>query len=196
LGASFVVIEPPPEAPKSHKLSVVGNALLSNWSDYRDRHNQTPSGDYAWSRTVSPTLGVRYTYAGWGTFLDATYVPSPVPLQTGRSNYVDNNRLGLGAGVVRAFTLLGAAFRAGLHLQAHHLLSRSQQKLDPTNPANKNKDPASLVIDEVPDDAIDNANSGRPAAGRQGLQTNNPGWPGFASEGWILAGGANLALLF
>ena len=25
-----------------------------------------------------------------------------------------------------------------------------------------------------------------PVAGAQGLQTNNPGWPGFESEGWVL----------
>ena len=29
-------------------------------------------------------------------------------------------------------------------------------------------------------------------AGAQGLQTNNPGWPGFGSQGWLLGGGVNL----
>jgi hypothetical protein len=32
--------------------------------------------------------------------------------------------------------------------------------------------------------------NGQPIPGRQGLQTNNPGWPGFGSEGWIVGGGA------
>ena len=29
-----------------------------------------------------------------------------------------------------------------------------------------------------------------------GLQTNNPGWPGFASEGWILGGALSVAVLY
>jgi len=39
------------------------------------------------------------------------------------------------------------------------------------------------VVDEVPDDAVV---GGAPLPGREGLQTNNPGWPGFSSAGWVL----------
>ena len=77
--------------------------------------------------------------------------------------------------------------RVGLQLQAHRLLSQQTRKLIPTgsNP--------SLVRDEVPDDAVV---SGQPLPGRDGLQTNNPGWPGFSSSGWILGGGINVSLGF
>ncbi|MET0287092.1 MAG: hypothetical protein ABW352_21590 [Polyangiales bacterium] len=36
--------------------------------------------------------------------------------------------------------------------------------------------------------------SGRPVEGREGLQTNNPGWPGYSSSGWVSAGGLTLSL--
>jgi long-chain fatty acid transport protein len=196
LGASFDLIKPPPEAPQGARLMLVGTALLSNWNEYRDRHNEKPIDGYTWSRTISPSLGARYCYAGWGTLLDVNYVPSPVPLQTGRSNYVDNDRIGLNAGVQYTFTLAKSHFRVGLQFQAHQLLSRYQKKLAAAAQATSNKSSDALVIDEIPDDAIDNAHGGQPAEGRRGLQTNNPGWPGFESQGWIIAGGGQLALVF
>ncbi len=48
------------------------------------------------------------------------------------------------------------------------------------------------VIDEVPDDSIDAL--GQPVAGAAGLQTNNPGFPGFASDGWVFGAGVHLAI--
>ena len=50
-------------------------------------------------------------------------------------------------------------------------------------------------MDEVPDDAVD-GQLGDPIAGRDGLQTNNPGFPGFGSEGWLLGGALNLSILY
>ena len=40
-----------------------------------------------------------------------------------------------------------------------------------------------LVLDELPDDAI--AGGGDDAPDREGLQTNNPGWPGYSSGGAV-----------
>jgi hypothetical protein len=67
---------------------------------------------------------------------------------------------------------------------------RYQTKLatPPPTPDGLDHYPA-LVQDEVPDNSILN---GQPLAGAQGLQTNNPGWPGFGSQGWLLGGGVNL----
>jgi hypothetical protein len=65
----------------------------------------------------------------------------------------------------------------------HSLLSRRQTKIPtPTRPDGDNLAPE-LVWDEVPDDA---QISGEPLDGAEGLQTNNPGWPGFESGGWLL----------
>ena len=55
---------------------------------------------------------------------------------------------------------------------------------------------------EVPDDAVDRqqidpvTGQYQAAPGAGGLQTNNPGWPGFSSEGWLFGGGVRLSFLF
>ena len=33
-----------------------------------------------------------------------------------------------------------------------------------------------------------------PVAGREGVQTNNPGFPGFGSSGWVYGGGVHVAV--
>ena len=50
----------------------------------------------------------------------------------------------------------------------------------------KRADVADPVVDELPD-AVDVV-SGAPIPESRGLQTNNPGFPGWASEGWLWAG--------
>jgi long-chain fatty acid transport protein len=194
LGASVDVLEADPtsKAP-THQLSVVATAVLGLWSTYRDRQDERPLPGYAWSNTLSVGVGARHGYGRLHSYLDLLYVPTPVPLQTGRTNYVDNNRLSSAAGVEYEMTLFGVAFRLGAQAQVHALPSRYQQKLDPTG-VRSASERAQLVRDEFPDGAIDSR--GDPIAAAAGLQTNNPGWPGFASSG-ILAGGAlTLALLY
>jgi hypothetical protein len=79
----------------------------------------------------------------------------------------------------------------GAQAQVQRLVPRYQTKLaTPTSPDGQDRTP-SLVVDEVPDDGVVN---GQPIRGRQGLQTNNPGWPGFGSEGWIVGGGLYLSV--
>jgi hypothetical protein len=81
----------------------------------------------------------------------------------------------------------------GGQLQAHRLLPRHQSKLPtPTRADGKNLAPE-RVKDELPDDA---ELGGDPLDGAQGLQTNNPGWPGFGSEGWILGATVYVSLAF
>jgi hypothetical protein len=135
---------------------------------------------------------VRYQRDAIGAFLDVDYQPTPVPPQTGRTNYADNDRVGVDVGLDYAFSLFGTRLRIGTELQAHRLVWRHQTKLPtPTSPDGLNHTPAT-VVDEVPDDSTLN---GQPLAGRQGLQTNNPGWPGFGSGGWILGGSLYLSVV-
>jgi hypothetical protein len=51
----------------------------------------------------------------------------------------------------------------------------------------------SRILDELPDGSIFGSTH-EPVPGAQGLQTNNPGWPGFASEGWVWGGGITLGV--
>lgn len=167
-------------------LTLVANAAWRNWSSYRDRHSESPRDP--WNNTFTVSLGGRYRSGPTQVFADATYVPSPVPTQDGRDNYVDNDRLGLVTGVNSETRLLGAHLTGGFFLQAHRLFRRSVQKsLDAANP----------IIDEFPDSAVDPAVD--PAAylpEAQGLQTNNPGYPGYSSSGFVLAFGLTVRMKF
>jgi long-chain fatty acid transport protein len=187
VGASYDVL-----ASEHDTVTLAGTALYGRWSDYIDRHSETPIAQYRWYDTITPTGGVRYQHEDVGTFLDVEYQPTPVPPQTGRTNYVDNDRVGMDAGVDYAFSVLGTRLRIGTALQAHRLIARHQTKLPtPTSADGLDHTPA-LVTDEVPDDSTLN---GQPLAGSQGLQTNNPGWPGFGSQGWVVGGSIYLSVV-
>ena len=186
-GASYNLVQ-----SERDTVTVAASASYGRWSDYVDRHSEAPAPGYGWSDTLTPVGGVRVQHEAIGTFLDLEYQPSPVPLQTGRTNYVDNDRVGADAGIDYAFTLLGTHFKIGTQLQVHRLLPRYQAKLPtPTSGDGVDHDP-SLVKDEVPDDSV---LDGQPLAGSKGLQTNNPGWPGFGSQGWIVGGGVTLSVI-
>ncbi|NRA35156.1 MAG: hypothetical protein HRU17_17650 [Polyangiaceae bacterium] len=200
-------------------VSVTANAQYKHWADYRNRHNEAPLE--AWSNTIDPTLGVRFGLASWKTHIDLAYVSSPVPTQVGRTNYVDNDRMSAGFGVSCDFYLLGSLFRAGGQLQVHALPKRTHVKTTPPptpteaerslpdgmnladmplfsssyEPDYRYSNPQ-LVVDEIHDAARVNSSSGEPFVGREGLQTNNPGWPGFDSTAWMLGGGLHLSLLY
>ena len=172
-------------------VTLAATAVYGKWSDYLDRHGQSPIPAYGWYDTVTPTAGVRYKHHAVGTLIDLQYKPSPVPDQTGRTNYVDNDRLGATGGVEYAFSLWHTPMHVGAQAQAYWLVPRHQTKLPtPSSPDGLNHTPA-LVADELPDDS---QVAGEPLAGSQGLQTNNPGWPGFGSYGVVLGGGLYLSV--
>lgn len=165
-------------------LTLAASVLYGTWSSYRDRHGFEPSPSYAWSNTLSPTVGLRHRYRGLTLLLDGSYVPSPVPLQSGRSNYVDNDRLAGLLGAEYGFVLWGTDLKLGGQLQLHHLVARHQAKIPtPTSPDGENLAPE-LVKDEAPDDS---RVGGKAVDQVEGLQTNNPGWPGFGSDGWLVS---------
>ncbi len=173
-------------------VSLTGGVNYSLWSNYVDRQSNRPSGAYAWSNTVSPSLGAHLADGLWEAGVDLNYVPSPVPLQTGRTNYVDNHRGGIGAHISRGFTASGVDLRVGVTGRVNRLFHRAQRKTVPDTSGEQDR---SLVIDELPDTAIDNRRQ-EPVPDALGLQTNNPGWPGFESSGWLWNAGLTLEVSF
>jgi long-subunit fatty acid transport protein len=166
-----------------YTMSVVGSVDYAFWSAYQDRQGDSPNvygSDLAWKDTLSGALGIRQTYKNVRTFVDARYVPSPVPEQIGRSNFVDNDTLGATLGADIKLTLGSTVIRPGVQLFANRLIYRHNTKDD------------SRILDELPDNATFSA-TGNSVPGSQGLQTNNPGWPGFASAGWITGGAVTLS---
>jgi len=165
------------------RLSVVGSINYGFWSQYLDRHGDSPSmygADLAWHDTLSGAVGLRETYRSGRAFLDFRYVPSPVPEQVGRSNYVDNDRFGVALGGDVGLHL-PANIRPGFQVFADRLIPRSNQKND------------ARVLDELPDGAVFGGTHD-PVSGAKGLQTNNPGWPGFSSGGWIWGGTVTISV--
>jgi long-chain fatty acid transport protein len=168
----------------AYTMSITASLTYAFWSTYEDRHGQHPSfygADYAWSDTMSGALGVRHVYGRARGFVDALYIPSPVPDQTGRSNYVDNDRVGLALGGDLEIQVAGARIRPGVSVFAQRLVPRHVSKND------------ALVRDEVPDDAVFGANRDAVPDAR-GVQTNNPGWPGFGSSGYLWGGTFTLSV--
>ena len=179
------------------RFSVVAGMTLALWSDYVDRVGERPRDGYLWANTLSTNAGVRHVYKDTvSSFVDFQYAPSPVPVQTGRTNYVDNDRLGFTAGSNIELPLSGtrARLRFGLQAQLHLLLERYQAKLDPSSERFAGGFYPSLVVDEWVDDAVNNR--GEAIEEAAGLQTNNPGWPGFGSRGTLWGVGLNVALLY
>ena len=167
-----------------YTMSVVGSIGYSFWSTYEDRHGQRPSvygSDLAWSDTLNAAAGVRHVYGRARGFVDLSVTPSPVPDQVGRSNYVDNDRVGIALGGDLEVAIAGARVRPGLSLFAQRLVPRHARKDD------------ARIRDELPDDAV-LGSTRDPVPGARGLQTNNPGWPGFASAGFLWGGTFTLSI--
>jgi long-chain fatty acid transport protein len=165
-----------------YTMSVTGSLKYAFWSGYVDRVGQSPSvygAGLGWSNTLSATVGVRHKYGHARGFIDLGYIPSPVPEQVGNSNYVDNDRVMLAAGGDIALTIGPAHIRPGTQLFVNRLIYRANVKDD------------ALITDEVPNGSVFST-TGKPVPGLVGLHTNNPGWPGFSSEGWVWGGGITL----
>jgi hypothetical protein len=165
-------------------LLVAVDVVYSVWSDYRDNHGELAG----FNDVFSPRLGVELTPFEGHTFrAGGRYEPTPVGPQTGRTNYVDNDRIVASLGSGHAIAFNGSTLRLSWHLQVHYLLERvevkeAQASYPPCIPG------ATALCDEVPDDAIDR-DTGEPYPEAAGLQTGNPGFPGFASGGWLAHAG-------
>jgi long-chain fatty acid transport protein len=174
--------------------SLVGTLVWARWSQYLNRQGERARVDFAWRDTFTPTLGLRnVARERWRSLLDITYARSPVPDQVGRDNYVDNDRLGIVLGSEYELPVNRKVdIRIGFTAQLHVLRERIVHKLDPTT-----MPPVypQLVADEWRDDDTDPA-SGEVYTQAAGLQTNNPGWPGFSSRGVLLGGGLYVSLSY
>ena len=116
---------------KLKNFNAQASVTWNHWSDYLDTHHQraqytavadpvpgaTSDPDYEFSDTFSVSLGVSWEYLEGFTLLGgASYRPTPVPPQTGRTNYVDNDLLSLAVGHRFAFSLWGRNFIADVHV--------------------------------------------------------------------------------
>jgi long-chain fatty acid transport protein len=168
------------DAQSRREWALAASAEYAHFRAYRDTHGERPDRFYRFRDVISPALGLKLRTHRLHSFFDCAVAPTPVPPQTGRSNYVDSTRYSLGLGSELRIEGFGQKYRVGIQGQLSVLPNRLQRKR--TSPAAGNG-ANSLVRDEVPDDALDAGQGYEPAASAEGLQTNNPGYPGFSSRG-------------
>ena len=157
------------------------------WSDFVDNHNVNPG----FSDTFTPRLGAEIQGPGSMVYrMGLVYEQSPVPDQTGRTNFVDNDRLVASIGTGHRFQMGEGYLNFSWHLQPHFLLPRETVK---SNAGDEDCEPGVTdICDEVPENTINPATD-EPFPEAQGLQTGNPGFPGFSSGGWLLNAGVEVS---
>lgn len=122
-------------------------------------------------------------YSKWSSYTSrVNKIPTPVPSQTGRTNYVDNSQIGFAFSWGKLFVFSFMKFNLSANFQLHYLIPRS---------VTKNLNQKYAVVDEFPD-SVD-SKTGEYIEDSRGFQSNNPGYPGFGSSGLVLAGGLNLS---
>lgn len=163
------------------KMELTLDGRYTFWSTYLDTQGQ----DAGFDNNLEGRMGMEWT-ASKDTRLRAGlgFVPSPVPAQRGRTNYVDNSRLLAAIGGGHGFEFASRTFQTSWYVQFQHLLTRRTDKEQRETYPVCGEGAGDALCDEVPDDLVD-PSTGQPFAQAQGLQTGNPGFPGFVSGGWI-----------
>ncbi len=168
---------------KGYKLTPMAGFEWSRWSTYVNRHGEKPIDK--WDDTFSATAGLIMRHPERRAAFGFTYVPSPVPAQTGRENYVDNDRFGFSLGYHEYFSITDQVkIGAGISGSLQWFLSRTEEKdLD-----RETKDGG--LVDEVPNDEAkyygSDLTSEELETIKKEMQTNNPGFPGWTSKGFLL----------
>jgi hypothetical protein len=166
------------------RATVSADLIWTRWSRWVDTH-----GVHAgFEDTVSPRMGLEYASSdNTDLRLGFGYDPTPVPEQDGRTNHVDNDRFRTSVGARHGFTIADRSLEVSWFLQFHLLPQRETNKRELLAWPGCGAGVESLC-DEVRDDLTD-PRTGNPVDGVEGLQTGNPGFPGWVSGGWLAAAG-------
>ncbi len=155
------------DIPEAVTISV--DAAWLRWSEFQDEI--AANGTNGFEDTYTVRLGFQAHPIDWlEVRAGVAWLPTPVPEQTGRTNYVDNDRVEASIGNTYHLPWV-EGLSLEWHLQFEVLVPRSHTK-DPD-----------LLLDEFPE-SVD-IRSGDIVASSEGLQTNNPGFPGYSSKGFV-----------
>lgn len=161
----------------SKPFSLAFDGTFLRWSQYRDNMDQ----EAGFVDTLEFGLGGELATFGAKTRFGIRYAASPVPEQTGRTNYADNDRIMVSTGIGGKLKLLGTKVGLDLHLQGTFLPQRDHTKSVPPSLVGCAESPSFLCDEDLE---------------MPGLQTGNPGFPGFSSGGFILTAGLTTSWLF
>lgn len=149
-----------------------GDFIYEAYSNYRDSHNQKPTIPF--DDIISAHIGTEYKLKDFFLLRGGySYHPTPVPNQTGRTNYADTDvhYISLGGGLIWHYE----GWR--LHLDTYALVMFFEKRENV-----KTENSVDPVIDE---DKY-----------TEGLQSRNPGYPGFAMSGFGYGGGISLSVYY
>jgi long-chain fatty acid transport protein len=168
-------------------LQLTADVSRMLWSRYRNGQ-----GEFAgFQDTTSVRGGLAWqSSAGRVLMAGVRWEPTPVPEQTWRTSYVDNDRVVASLGAAHDVKLFDKPVHLGWHAQWQHLLARDTNKAVLKAYAACAPGVTSLC-DELADDAKDAY--GQPVPQAKGLQSGSPGFPGFQSWGDIVAIGVDAA---
>jgi len=159
------------------------------WNQFRD---QQANQDTGLRSTIGTRIGVEYNIPkGFRYRTGAGFELTPVPEQTGRTSYVDNDRLFFTVGMGHPFKAFGNVFEISWYLQYHYLIPRDTNKKVASSYPSCDSEQRDTICNELADDLTD-PETGEQVPEYQGLQTNNPGFPGFQSFGQLIAFGLDL----
>jgi len=172
---------------KDKRFGVAVDLTWQQWSDYRDNHDELAGFKDTWNIRVGGEWRPVKRLVLRGGF---GFRPSPVPEQTGRTNFVDNDMFILGVGGGTSWDVHGKVLEIQAFTQAEVARARSTTK------ARLAKYPrcepgVTTLCDEVPDDTRDPV-TGKVFEEAAGLQTGNPGFPGFSSGGVVVVAGVEV----
>lgn len=168
--------------------SVALDATWSQWSRYMDDIGQRAG----FHDTVSGAIGGELAMGAQAPRLRAGigYRPSPVPPQTGRTNHIDNDMWLLGLGSAYDVRINGHSLEVALFSQLQLAVAQKTEK-DALGSYPACAPGVTSLCDELPDDTTLSGTT-TPIAQAAGLQTGNPGFPGFSSGGWVAVAGLQL----
>lgn len=175
-----------------YQITPMAGFEWSRWSTYINRHGEKPLDK--WNDTFSATAGLMMRHPERRAAFGFNYVPSPVPAQTGRENYVDNDRFGFSLGYHEYFSITDQVkIGAGISGSLQWLLSRTEEK-DLERSMNDGG-----LVDEIPDDDTKyygDMSEDEVKAIKEEMQTNNPGFPGWESKGFLLNIGVSAEVIW
>lgn len=173
------------------KWHLAADGVWSRWSQYLDTQGERPNP--AFRDTWAVRLGAEYqAAAGRKLRAGVQWEPSPVPDQTGRTNHIDNDRAVASVGGGHPFVVFAKPVELGWMVGLHQLLSRDTNKQPEGAYPLCTAPPGSAQLCDEVDDSTTHPTTGQPQAAAKGLQTGNPGFPGFASFGQLFVFGVDL----
>lgn len=169
------------------------DATWMGWSRYLDEHASQPAP--AFHDTVDLRIGGELPMGDDSSVrFGVGWAPTPVPEQTGRSNYVDNDRVIVAAGGGRIFEIWDESFSLDVSVQLQMLVAQETHKARLADGHPNCAPGVTALCDETPDRQTDRP--GLAARDTTGLQTGNPGFPGFVSGGYVVLAGLDLKWRF